>query len=110
MDQINRPFTLDEFWRVNNNFSITLVSLTRKDKTTLTEEDKNRLYRDAIAFEQMALRLYENFADQFKHNPRARRVCPNPKCHHIYAYFFEDWTHCPLCGTKLVKTEQEAEE
>ena len=98
------PFTDDQFHRVSTNLHILVNRLTRRSNTTLTPEDKYDLYVAATEMDTMAHMLYDRFFLQFNHNPSARRVCPNPNCHHIYAFFFDDWKYCPQCGTRLVKT------
>lgn len=104
------PFTEDQFHRTTNNLRITVNRLTRRSNSSLTPEDKSRLYSDFCAVDTMATLLYMRFFVQFNHKPSARRICPNPDCHHIYAFFFDDWEYCPQCGTKLLKTVYEEEE
>ena len=98
------PFTEDQFHRISTNLHIIVSRLTRREDTLLTPEDKHDLY---VAFEEMntmAHLLFDRFFLQFNHSPSARRICPNPRCRHIYAFFFDDWRYCPQCGARLIKT------
>lgn len=104
------PFTDDQFHRVSANLRILVNRLIRRNNTTLTKEDKHDLYVATTEMDTMAHMLHDRFFLQFNHSPSARRVCPNPDCHHIYAFFFDDWKYCPQCGTKLIKTDEYTEE
>ena len=103
------PFTDDQFYRTMTNLHITVSGLTRRSNYILTEEDKHRLYVDSESVMNMARMLHNRFFLQYNHKPSARRVCPNPDCHHIYAFFFDDWKHCPQCGARLIKTSWDYE-
>lgn len=87
------PFTEDQFFRISTNVRILSRNLHKEGYGEL-QESINQLLDYAGS-------CHDKFADQFRHNPRARRICPNPKCHSIYAYFYEDFLYCPKCGTKL---------
>lgn len=54
--------------------------------------------------------LIDLFDDQFKHNAKIRRVCPNLNCNSKYAYFYEDFLYCPKCGTELLTTRDDRKE
>ena len=103
-------FTEDQALRIANNFNCRIHYFMRKHKTLLDKDtsaiivddrEMGNLYEAALEFESMYWALFNNFCDQFHHSPKARSICPNPDCKGIYAYFFEDWKHCPKCGTKL---------
>ena len=98
------PFTEEQFLRISTNLHIIVGGLTRRDNTLLTPEDKHDLYVASEEMNTMAHLLFDRFFLQFNHSPSARRICPNPGCRHIYAFFFDDWRYCPQCGAKLIKT------
>lgn len=87
------PFTEDQFFRITTNVRILSRNLHKEGYGELQESIDQLL--------DYAGSCHDKFADQFHHNPRARRICPNPECHGIYAYFYEDFLYCPKCGTKL---------
>ena len=87
------PFTEDQFFRITTNVRI----LSRK----LPKEGYSELHGSIDQLIDYAESCHDKFADQFHHNSRARRICTNPECHGIYAYFYEDFLYCPKCGTKL---------
>lgn len=97
------PFTEDQWWRIINNLHCTTHSLKYKEEVypKISDNERNCMVKAIEDIEQFSYKLYSKFDDQFKHNPEARRVCSNHKCHSIYAYFFEDWKYCPKCGSKL---------
>lgn len=82
--------TEDNWWRIITNYRVA----------------KKNFDRSANDLEEFAMEMYSKIADQFKHDPSARRWCPNPFCETVYAYFFTDWEYCPKCGTKLSKGER----
>lgn len=115
---MNHPiFTQDEFHRTLTNLSIVEhqtisypCSKAERDyrrSFSISVNDANNLNRRINDFVLMAVLLERHFSDQFKHNPKARAICPNPDCHGIYAYFYEDFRFCPKCGTKLEFTNEE---
>lgn len=87
------PFTEDQFFRISTNTRILSRNLHKEGYSELQESIDQLL--------DYAGSCHDKFADQFHHNPRARRICPNPECHGIYAYFYDDFLYCPKCGTKL---------
>lgn len=87
------PFTEDQFFRISTNTRILSRDLHKEGYGELKESIEQLL--------DYAGSLHDKFADQFHHIPRTRRICPNPECHSIYAYFYEDFLYCPKCGTKL---------
>lgn len=100
------PFTEDQWWRVVNNLHVKIHNLQISEEfyPTIDNEERSEIAEAIDQFENMAYQLYNNYANQFHHNPRARACCPNPECKGIYAYFWSDWNYCPKCGTKLEKT------
>ena len=108
-------FTEDNFHRTLNNLAVSVRSIidypcgkAEHDKELffiVRTEDGNRLSREIREFEEVASLLNSHFSEQFHHNSSARRVCPNPDCHGIYAYFYEDFLYCPKCGTKLATSK-----
>lgn len=102
-------FTEDNFHRTITNMSIACRSIldypvgkAQREKSSvivMTVEDAFRLARSIQELEELACLLNHNITKQFHHGKR--RICENPDCHHIYAYFYEDFRYCPLCGTKL---------
>lgn len=105
-DSKDIPFTEDQWWRVVNNLHCTMHSLKYLEEfyPRIDDDERERMVKAIEEFEQFSYKLYDKFGDQFHHHPDARSVCPNPDCHNIYAYFFEDWKYCPKCGTKLIFT------
>lgn len=87
------PFTEDQFFRITTNVRILSRDLYKNGYGEL-QESIDQLIDYAASY-------HDKFADQFHHNPRARRICPDPECHSIYAYFYEDFLYCPKCGTRL---------
>lgn len=101
----NIPFTEDQWSRTTNNLNCSSHVFKLKNwREHVTDEDVDRLTRAIDEHQNFSYQLYNNFGDQFNHRPDARRVCPNPDCHCMYAYFFADWKYCPKCGTKLLIT------
>jgi len=101
----NIPFTEDQWWRCVNNLNVMSHFLKLKNwKEYATDESVSHLVLAIEEFENFAYQLYNNFGNQFHHDADARRVCPNPNCHGVFAYFFSDWEYCPKCGTKLLIT------
>lgn len=103
-------FSEENFYRTMTNLHIITKHLTMPEHRVLTEEDQSRLYIAVEEATKMAYMLERNFFEQFKHTPRIRRVCPNPECKCIYAYFYEDFLYCPKCGTKLITTRDDRKE
>lgn len=103
-------FIEDHFYRVMQNLDIVCKQLTTPQRLIITDEWKSRLRIACEEARDIAYMLHENFSGQFNHNPKVRRVCPNPECKHIYAYFYEDFLYCPKCGTKLVTTRDDRKE
>lgn len=103
-------FIEDNFFRVMTNLHIVCKQATSPSCIVMTEDLKHRLYAACEEASDIAYMLHENFSGQFNHNPKVRRVCPNPECKHIYAYFYEDFLYCPKCGTKLVTTRDDRKE
>lgn len=97
------PFTDDQFHRTMANLHIVVSRICRKS-SNIDEEEKRSLYTASNEAMNMAYMLHQRFFAQYNHNPSARRVCPNPECHHIYAFFYDDWKYCPQCGSRLIKT------
>lgn len=96
------PFTEDAWWNVSNSLSVNSHILKLKNwRELMTEEDVTRLLESIEQYRDFASTLYSKYADQFIHDPQSRSVCPNPKCHNVYAYFWDDWKYCPKCGTAL---------
>ena len=87
------PFTEDQFFRITTNVRILARNLLKEGYSELQESIDQLI--------DYASSCHDKFTDQFHHDPRARRICPNPECHGIYAYFYEDFLYCPKCGTKL---------
>ena len=87
------PFTEDQFFRITTNVHILSRNLPKEGYEQLQESIEELI--------DYAASCHDKFADQFHHNPRARRICPNLKCDGIYAYFYEDFLYCPKCGAKL---------
>lgn len=83
--------TEDNWWRIITNYRVA----------------KKNFDRSADELEEFSMEMYSKFADQFTHDPGARRWCPNQNCNTVYAYFFADWEFCPKCGTKLTKGEKD---
>ena len=104
------PFTEDQFHRVMNNLLIVTHRFQFRSKTTIDEQDRRDLYRVVEDITSMAYQLFHVYGKQFHHQVWARRTCPNPDCHSIYAIFWEDWEYCPKCGTPLRKDYANKEE
>lgn len=100
-------FTEDNCHRIINNLSIIvegrLSRAARREEPYILITKKEAVDMSNCAREagEMVSMLADNFSDQFHHNPRTRRICPNEKCKTVYAYFYEDFLYCPKCGTKL---------
>lgn len=90
---VEMSFTEDQFFRITTNTRILSRDLHKNGYGKLKESIDQLI--------DYAGSCHDMFANQFHHNPRARRICPNPECHSIYAYFYEDFLYCPKCGTKL---------
>ena len=95
------PFTEDHVFRVSTNLRVTSKSIVRPGRT-ITYADQEQMNMAVEEAMDIYHQLADKFSDQFHHNPGARRVCPNPACHHIYAFFYDDFLYCPQCGTKLI--------
>ena len=112
----NPIFTQDEFHRTLTNLSAVerqVISYPcgkaereHQSNFSISVKDANELGRCIYDFVLMAGFLEHHFSDQFKHNSKARAICPNQDCHGIYAYFYEDFRFCPKCGTKLKFTNE----
>lgn len=99
------PFTEDQWWRIVNKVNCYSHIFKLKDwKDHVDDKNIERLIAAIDELENFSYQLYNNFGDQFNHRPDARRICPNPDCHGVYAYFFADWEYCPKCGTELLIT------
>ena len=113
-------FTEDNFYRTLTNMSIAMrgtieypCGKAERDNSmwfAIQTKDANNLSRAVREFEEMAFMLECNFSDQFHHTSTIRRICENPNCHTIYAYFYEDFLYCPKCGTKLTETRNDLKE
>ena len=99
-------FSEENFYRTMTNLHIYTKIFTRPGYVP-TKESQSELYNIVEETTQMSYMLHDNFHNQFNHNPKVRRVCPNENCHHIYAYFYEDFLYCPKCGTKLITTRDD---
>ena len=115
MDHV--PFSDDQFYRLLQNCSIDLklISTTAAGIYDGGWYDTYALYiertcEDISQLMDLASQLHNRFDDQFKHNSKIRRVCPNPNCKSKYAYFYEDFLYCPKCGTELVTTRDDRKE
>ena len=73
----------------------------------LSVQDCFNIYQASQEVMSMAYLLESHFFEQFKHNSRVRRICPNQDCHTIYAYFYEDFLYCPKCGMQLITTRDD---
>lgn len=110
-------FTEDNFHRTITNLTVnkhcTLdypcgkAERNHEKSITISLEDAYNLDRSIDDFVAMAALMQNNFSNQFHHNCRVRRICGNPDCHTIYAYFYEDFLYCPKCGTKLTTTRDD---
>lgn len=98
MENQNIPFTEDQVHRLINNLSIDNHNFELQSKRYV--QDMN----DAMNLLGM---FNDIFTERYNHNSYVRRVCDNPDCKSVYAYFYEDWHYCPKCGTKLRTTRDE---
>ena len=109
------PFSDDHFHRLIQNCSIDLKIISTPttfddDHYSISTFNINRTVEDVSQLMDFASQLYNRFDNQFKHNAKIRRVCPNPNCKSKYAYFYEDFLYCPKCGTKLITTRDNRKE
>ena len=105
------PFSDEQFYRLMQNCSIDLKSISTPFTFESSRYDNcvyvNKTVEEVSQLLNLASQLHNRFDDQFKHNAKIRRVCPNPNCKSKYAYFYEDFLYCPKCGTELVTTRDD---
>ena len=105
-------FSDDHFYRLIQNCSIDLKIISTPaafddDHYSISAFNINRTVEDVSQLMDFASQLHNRFDDQFKHNAKIRRVCPNLNCKSKYAYFYEDFLYCPKCGTELITTRDD---
>lgn len=97
-------FTEENFWRILTNFKIVVNHRfypSKDEYIVIPRKEADEMHKCSEEFIDIACMLHDKFADQFHHNPRARKICPNENCKTVYAYFYEEFEYCPKCGTKL---------
>lgn len=112
-------FTEDNYHRTLTNLAVTIRSCidypcgkaerNNQDYFPMSVKDANQISRNVREFEEVSSLCERHFFDQFHHTSKVRRICENPDCHGIYAYFYEDFLYCPKCGTKLTTTRDTRE-